>query len=207
LLLWRPRKDSIGQELVLKGWVHHRRDHGGLIFIDLRDRTGICQIVLDPSRMQPETFAAAHSIRSEFVLAIRGKVIPRGEDRTNDKIPTGEIEVEVSEFEILNKSKAVPFKLDEYGHISEEVRLRYRFLDLRRAEMQRNIILRAKGMQAVREYFDGRGFLEIDTPLLNKSTPEGGARHAGAEPVESGYVFTPCPSPPDLQADSHGGRL
>jgi len=168
-----PRKDSIGKELVLKGWVHHRRDHGGLIFIDLRDRTGICQIVLDPARMQPENFAAAHSIRSEFVLAIRGKAIPRGEDRTNDKIPTGEIEVEVSEFEILNKSKAVPFKLDEYGHISEEVRLRYRFLDLRRTEMQRNIILRAKGMQAVREYFDGHGFLEIDTPLLNKSTPEG----------------------------------
>lgn len=168
-----PRAKDEGKELVLKGWVHHRRDHGGLIFIDLRDRTGLCQVVINPSSMGPDQFKEAHALRGEFVLAVRGRVAPRIDGTVNEKLPTGEIEIKVEEFEVLNKSKPAPFKLDEFAHISEEVRLNYRFLDLRRPEMQRNIILRAKAMRAVREYLDDAGFLEIETPLLNKSTPEG----------------------------------
>jgi aspartyl-tRNA synthetase len=163
----------VGKTLVLKGWVHHRRDHGGLIFIDLRDRTGLCQVVLDPSRMNPDTFKQAHAIRSEYVLAVRGKLTPRIEGCVNANLPTGEVELEVEEFEILNSSRPVPFPLDEYGHVNEDIRLKYRYLDLRRPEMQRNMTQRARVMRAVREYLDNSGFLEIETPILNKSTPEG----------------------------------
>jgi aspartyl-tRNA synthetase len=163
----------VGKTLVLKGWVHHRRDHGGLIFIDLRDRTGLCQVVLDPSRMNPDTFKQAHAIRGEYVLAARGKLTPRIEGCVNPNLPTGEVELEVEEFEILNSSRPVPFPLDEYGHVNEDVRLKYRYLDLRRPEMQRNMTQRARVMRAVREYLDNTGFLEIETPILNKSTPEG----------------------------------
>ena len=168
-----PRAKDVGKTLVLKGWVHHRRDHGGLIFIDLRDRTGLCQVVLDPSRMNPDTFKQAHAIRSEYVLAARGKLTPRIEGCVNPNLPTGEVELEVEEFEILNSSRPVPFPLDEYGHVNEDVRLKYRYLDLRRPEMQRNMTQRARVMRAVREYLDNTGFLEIETPILNKSTPEG----------------------------------
>ena len=168
-----PRAKDVGKTLVLKGWVHHRRDHGGLIFIDLRDRTGLCQVVLDPSRMNPDTFKQAHAIRSEYVLAARGKLTPRIEGCVNPNLPTGEVELEVEEFEILNSSRPVPFPLDEYGHVNEDIRLKYRYLDLRRPEMQRNMTQRARVMRAVREYLDNTGFLEIETPILNKSTPEG----------------------------------
>jgi aspartyl-tRNA synthetase len=168
-----PRSTDIGKEFILKGWAHHRRDHGGLIFIDLRDRTGICQVVLDPKDMDPEHFDAAHDIRSEYVLAVRGKIAARLEGTVNANLPTGEIELRVEEFEILNTSRPIPFKLDEYGQTSEEVRLKYRYLDLRRVEMQRNIITRANVVRATHEYLDNRGFLEIETPILNKSTPEG----------------------------------
>ncbi len=168
-----PRATDIGKELVLKGWVHHRRDHGGLIFIDLRDRTGLCQIVLDPSRMDKEKFDQAHALRNEFVMACRGKVIPRMDGKINPNLDTGEIEVEVEEFEILNKSVPPPFKLDEYGNVSEEIRLKYRFLDLRRPEVQKNIMMRAKAVRAAHAAMEEMGFLEIETPLLNKSTPEG----------------------------------
>ena len=168
-----PRAKDVGKTLVLKGWVHHRRDHGGLIFIDLRDRTGLCQVVLDPSRMNPDTFKQAHAIRSEYVLAVRGKLTPRIEGCVNANLPTGEVELEVEEFEILNSSRPVPFPLDEYGHVNEDIRLKYRYLDLRRPEMQRNMTQRARVMRAVREYLDNSGFLEIETPILNKSTPEG----------------------------------
>ncbi|MBN1868889.1 aspartate--tRNA ligase [Candidatus Sumerlaeota bacterium] len=168
-----PRSSDVGKSVVLKGWAHNRRDHGGLIFIDLRDRTGLCQVVLNPSTMDPEHFEQAHALRSEYVLAVRGQVAPRLEGTVNPNLATGEIEVNVSEFEVLNTSRPVPFRLDEYGNVTEEVRLRYRFLDLRRAEMQRNVVLRAQAMRAAREYLDRAGFLEIDTPILNKSTPEG----------------------------------
>ena len=168
-----PRATDIDKEFVLKGWVHHRRDHGGLIFIDLRDRTGICQVVLDPSSMDPEHFGQAHGLRGEFVIVVKGKVAHRIEGTVNPRMDTGEVEIKVDEFEVLNTSKPVPFKLDEYANVSEDVRLRYRFLDLRRPEMQRKVIMRAKTMKAVREFLDDNGFLEVETPILNKSTPEG----------------------------------
>ena len=168
-----PRTGDVGKELILKGWVHHRRDHGGLIFIDLRDRTGICQVVMDTSRMNAEQFEAAHDLRSEYVLAARGTIAPRLEGTVNPNLATGEIEMKVEDFEVLNTSRPVPFKLDEYAQVSEEVRLKYRYLDLRRLEMQRNIIMRSKVFRATREFLDSEGFLEIETPILNKSTPEG----------------------------------
>lgn len=167
------RAENVGDKVVLKGWVHHRRDHGGLIFIDLRDIAGITQIKLDPSGMNETKFKEAHSLRNEFVLAIQGEVIPRLEGAANPNLATGDIEVQVEAFEVLNISSPPPFKLDEYAQVSEDIRLRYRFLDLRRPEMQRNMVARAKVTAAVRDYFNGTGFLEIETPLLNKSTPEG----------------------------------
>jgi aspartyl-tRNA synthetase len=192
-----PRKEQIGKQLVLKGWVHNRRDHGGLVFLDLRDRTGLCQVVLDPKRMDPAHFEESHGVRSEFVLAVRGDVRPRLEGTVNPNLATGEIELEVAEFEILNRSKAVPFRLDEFAHVSEEVRLKYRFLDLRRPEMQRNIMLRAKTLKAAHAYMDNAGFLEIDTPLLNKSTPEG-ARDMLVPSRLSPGTFYALPQSPQL---------
>jgi len=168
-----PRSAQVGQTLVLKGWVHHRRDHGELIFIDLRDRSGLCQVVLDPSGMEVAQFNAAHALRSEYVIAVKGEIAPRIDGTVNPNLPTGEIEMKVSEFEVLNTSRPVPFKLDEYAQVTEDIRLRFRYLDLRRPEMQRNVILRSKVSSAVREYLDREGFLEIETPILNKSTPEG----------------------------------
>ena len=166
-------QNDIGKELVLKGWVHSRRDHGGLIFIDLRDRTGLCQVVLDPSRLGEAKFEEAHGLRSEYVLAVRGEVAPRIEGTVNPKLPTGEIEVKASSFDVLNTSKPIPFQLDEYSQTNEDIRLRYRYLDLRRPEMQRNMIMRAKVTKATRDYLDENGFIEFETPILNKSTPEG----------------------------------
>jgi len=168
-----PRPADIGRELVLKGWAHSRRDHGGLIFIDLRDRTGICQVVLDPSRLSAEKFEEAHGLRNEYVLAVRGVVLARLEGTANPNLPTGEIELKADDFEILNVSRAIPFRLDEYGQVNEDIRLRYRYLDLRRPEMQRNMMMRAKVTQAARGYLDSQGFIEFETPILIKSTPEG----------------------------------
>jgi aspartyl-tRNA synthetase len=163
----------VGQILLLKGWVHRRRDHGGVIFVDLRDRTGLCQIVFDPQALSAEAFDAAGALRDEYVLAVRGLVRRRPEGTENPNLATGEVEVLVQEFEVLNTCKTLPFKLDEYTTVNEDVRLRYRFLDLRRPEMQRNFFLRHKLFQVVRQYFSENGFLEFTTPILTKSTPEG----------------------------------
>jgi len=167
------RSSHTGQRVVLKGWIHRRRDHGGLIFIDLRDREGICQIVLNPEQMDAEHFDQAHRLRDEWVLAIAGMVRPRPQGTVNPNLPSGEIEVAADRFEILNTCEPLPFKLDEYKQVNENVRLRYRFLDLRRPEMQRIIRGRAKMVAAVRRYFDAQGFVEVETPILTKSTPEG----------------------------------
>ncbi|MCX8036482.1 MAG: aspartate--tRNA ligase [Candidatus Sumerlaeia bacterium] len=167
------RRSHIGQRLVLKGWIHRRRDHGGLIFIDLRDREGLCQIVLNPQEMNPEKFEQAHRLRDEWVLAIEGVVRERPEGTGNPNLPTGEVEVVADRFEILNVSEPLPFKLDEYASVNEMVRLKYRYLDLRRPEMQRIIRGRAKFVGVVRRYFDSIGFIEVETPILTKSTPEG----------------------------------
>ena len=166
------RLSDRGREVVLSGWVHRRRDHGGLIFIDLRDRWGLTQIVFDPVR-DPKAHNIAENVRPEWVISVHGKVNKRMEGMTNPKLATGEIEVDCDEIEILSKAKPVPFPLDEYMDVGEEIRLQYRYLDLRREEMQQNLIFRSKVAAVVRNSLISREFVEIETPFLMKSTPEG----------------------------------
>lgn len=163
---------DIGSEVVLMGWALRRRDHGGLIFIDLRDREGIAQIVFDPE-INAQAHKLAEEVRSEFVLAIKGSVIPRPEGTVNPNMKTGEVEIRVSECKLLNRSKPLPFMLDEFSEANENIRLKYRYLDLRRPQLQQNLILRSKVSQLTRTYLTENGFLEMETPFLTKSTPEG----------------------------------
>lgn len=167
------RKEQVGSEVVLCGWVSRRRDHGGLIFVDMRDRSGLVQIVFDEAVMPAGTFHEAESLRSEFVLSIRGAVRARSEDTVNPNMETGEVEIVVSELHILNKAKTPPFYIQDGIDVDEMIRLRYRYLDLRRPEMQANMILRHRVTKLMRDFFDRNGFLEIETPMLCKSTPEG----------------------------------
>ncbi|MBF0589517.1 MAG: aspartate--tRNA ligase [Magnetococcales bacterium] len=164
------REDSIGKRVVLNGWVNRRRDHGGVIFIDLRDRTGLVQAVFSPD-VDSAVHEQAHGLRSEYVLEVEGEVAHRPKETENPNLDTGMIEVNIDRLEILNACQGLPFQLDE--EVGESLRLTHRFMDLRRPEMQKNILLRHQVSQAVRRYFDGEGFLEIETPMLNRSTPEG----------------------------------
>ena len=166
------RKTDEGKEIQLAGWVSRRRDHGGLIFVDMRDRSGIVQIVFDEAAMGKD-FSKAETLRNEFVIGVRGKVRARSEETVNPKMATGEIEVIVNELRILNKAKTPPFYIQDGVDVDENVRLRYRYLDLRRPEMQKNIILRHRVAKIMRDYLDEHGFLEIETPMLCRSTPEG----------------------------------
>lgn len=191
------RKSDLGRTVVLKGWVHSRRDHGGLIFVDLRDRTGIIQIVLNPAALGPEMFKQAHVLRDEYVLAVEGEVIPRSPETINPKLPTGEIEVKVVRWELLNPSQPIPFKLDEYQTVNEEMRLRYRYLDLRRPEMQRNFIVRSQACQSMREFLSREGFIEFETPILTKSTPEGARDFLVPSRLSAG-AFYALPQSPQL---------
>jgi aspartyl-tRNA synthetase len=187
-----------GQSVVLMGWVNRRRDLGNLIFIDLRDRTGITQIVFDPD--QPQVLEKAAHLRSEFVVAVTGKVKKREGNTVNRKIPTGEIEVVVSELRLLNESKPVPFSPGEPDATqlpNEEVRLQYRYLDLRRAEMQANIELRHKVALAVRNYLSGQGFFEIETPFMTRSTPEGARDYLVPSRIYPGQFYA-LPQSPQL---------
>ena len=161
-----------GKEVVLSGWVHRRRDHGGLIFVDLRDRWGLTQVVFDPAR-DPDAHEAAEQIRPEWVISVHGRVNKRAEGMTNPNLPTGEIEVDCDEIEVLSEAKTIPFPLDEYRDVSEEIRLKYRYLDLRREEMQQNLIFRSMVAASARNYLLEREFIEIETPFFMKSTPEG----------------------------------
>lgn len=165
------RKEDIGKEVLLTGWVNRRRDHGGVIFIDLRDRWGLTQLVIDSN--QQEVYQCANNVKSEFVLQAKGLVRARPEGLANPKIPTGEIEVAVSELTILSESKPLPFEIEEKNETDESLRLRYRYLDLRRTRMQKNLILRHQICQVVRRYLSERQFIEVETPFLTKSTPEG----------------------------------
>ncbi|BCR04594.1 aspartate--tRNA(Asp/Asn) ligase [Desulfuromonas versatilis] len=187
---------EIGKEVCLMGWVQRRRDHGGLIFIDLRDREGIVQLALDPDR-DPEAHKKADTVRSEFVLAVKGKVSPRPAGTVNPKMKTGEVEVEVSELRILNTAKTPPFMLDEYTEVAENLRLKYRYLDLRRPAIQNNLMLRHRVTRTVRRYLDGQGFLEIETPVLTKSTPEGARDYLVPSRVNPG-TFYALPQSPQL---------
>ncbi len=187
---------EIGKEVCLMGWVQRRRDHGGLIFIDLRDREGIVQLALDPDR-DPEAHGKADSVRSEFVLAVKGKVSPRPAGTVNPKMKTGEVEVEISELRILNTAKTPPFMLDEYTEAAENLRLKYRYLDLRRPAIQNNLMLRHRVTRTVRRYLDSQGFLEIETPFLTKSTPEGARDYLVPSRVNPG-TFYALPQSPQL---------
>ena len=167
------RKDDEGSEVNLAGWVSRRRDHGGLIFVDMRDRSGIVQIVFDESVIGEKSFDKAETLRNEFVIGIRGKVRARSIETINPKMDTGEIEIVVSELRILSKAKTPPFYIQDGIDVDENVRLRYRYLDLRRNEMQQNIMLRHRVTKIMRDYLDENRFLEIETPMLCRSTPEG----------------------------------
>lgn len=167
------RKSDEGKEVRLAGWVSRRRDHGGLIFVDMRDRSGIVQVVFDASAMGEDAFHKAETLRNEFVIGIRGTVRARSDETINPKMATGEIEIVTNELRILNKAKTPPFYIQDGIDVDENVRLRYRYLDLRRAEMQQNIILRHRVTKIMRDYLDENGFLEIETPMLCRSTPEG----------------------------------
>jgi aspartyl-tRNA synthetase len=166
------RKAHAGMKVILNGWVQRRRDHGGLIFVDLRDRSGFVQVVFNPEINQA-AFEMADKLRNEYVVAIKGKVSVRTETTINPNLVTGEIEVLGLQLDILNEAKTPPIYIAENIDADETVRLRYRYLDLRRPEMQRNIILRHRAVKIVRDFLDSKGFLEIETPILNKSTPEG----------------------------------
>jgi aspartyl-tRNA synthetase len=178
------------------GWVMRRRDHGGLIFIDLRDREGIVQLALDPDR-DPEAHAKADRVRNEYVVAIFGTVSPRPDGTVNTRMATGEVEVEVRELRILNTAKTPPFMIDDFGEVAENIRLKYRFLDLRRPTLQQNLMLRHRVARTVRTYLDGEGFLEIETPVLTKSTPEGARDYLVPSRVNPG-TFYALPQSPQL---------
>lgn len=187
-------KEQAGEEIVLCGWVSRRRDHGGLIFVDLRDRSGLIQVVFSPE-VNIEAFRKAEHIRNEFVLAVRGTVSLRREDTINSNMNTGEIEVLGTELRMLNKANTPPFYIQDNIDVDETVRLKYRYLDLRRPEMQRNLILRHQVTKAMRDFFDKEGFLEVETPMLTKSTPEGARDYLVPSRVNPGKFYALPQSP------------
>lgn len=188
--------DNLDQEVTLMGWVLRRRDHGGVIFIDLRDRWGITQVVFNPE-INPDVHAKAHQVRPEWVLAVKGKVERRPGDMANPKLKTGAIEILVSELAILNTSETPPFPLDEETEVSDNLRLQYRYLDLRRPEMADKLIMRHKAVQAVRNYLSDNNFLEIETPMLTRSTPEGARDYLVPSRVNAGKFYA-LPQSPQL---------
>ncbi len=185
---------ELDSEITVCGWVHNRRDHGGVIFIDLRDRAGIVQIVIDPDT--PDSFATAERVRGEFVLRAKGRVRRRPEGTENADMATGKVEVLVKELEVLNAAATVPFQIDEQ-HIHEDTRLKYRYIDLRTARMQRNISLRAQVSRLLRDYLDGNEFLDIETPMLTKATPEGARDYLVPSRTHPGRFFA-LPQSPQL---------
>jgi len=188
--------DNVGEQVTLMGWVLRRRDHGGVIFIDLRDRRGITQVVFNPE-INPEVHAKAHQIRSEWVLAVKGKVEARPGDMANPKLETGGIEVLIDELRILNVSETPPFPLDEDGEVSDNLRLQYRYLDLRRPEMSAKLITRHRAVQTIRNYLSDNDFLDIETPMLTRSTPEGARDYLVPSRVNAGKFYA-LPQSPQL---------
>ncbi len=188
------RIENVGEEVCLMGWVGKRRDHGGVIFVDLRDRYGITQVVFRPD-LEAETHAIAEKIRNEFVLAIKGRVEPRPEGMTNPKLPTGAIDIECSDLRLLNEADTPPFAIEPDIDVNEELRLRYRYLDLRRPDMQQALFLRHNAAQETRKYLITQGFLEIETPFLMKSTPEGARDYLVPSRVQMGNFYALPQSP------------
>jgi aspartyl-tRNA synthetase len=191
------RPEHVGQRLTLAGWADTRRDLGGLVFVDLRDASGICQLVVNPER-SPEAIGVAHAVRNEFVLRAEGEVVQRAPETVNPELATGEVEVQVDRLEILARSPALPFQLDEEG-VDETLRLRYRWLDLRRPKMQRNIRLRARMVSTIRRVMEEAGFLEIETPILFKPTPEGARDFVVPSRLQQGRFFALPQSPQILK--------
>ncbi len=187
------RATHIGQTITLCGWVHRRRDHGGVIFLDLRDRDGISQIVVDPDTK--DSFALAEQVRSEFVVKLVGLVRARPPGTENKDMPSGEIEVLCKELEILNPSETPPFQLDEHANVSEDVRLRNRYIDLRRPDMQRRLRMRSNVTSSVRNFLDENGFLDIETPILGRATPEGARDYLVPSRTHPGHFFALPQSP------------
>lgn len=187
---------DVGKEVVLMGWVMRRRDHGGVIFVDLRDRRGITQVVFNPE-VDKEVHAKAHQLRSEWVLAVRGRVVARPGDMANPKLATGAIEVLVDELRILNSSETPPFPLDEETEVADNLRLQYRYLDLRRPEMAANMVMRHKAVMTIRNYLNEQGFLDIETPMLTRSTPEGARDYLVPSRVNAGKFYA-LPQSPQL---------
>lgn len=187
-------KADVGKQVTLMGWVMRRRDHGGLIFVDLRDREGLAQVVFDPARA-PEAHREAETVRNEYVVAVKGEVIPRPEGTVNPNMKTGEVEVLVTECKVLNRSKALPFTLDDYVDVAENLRLKHRYLDLRRTPLQQNLILRSRVSQVTRQYLTENGFLEIETPFLTKSTPEGARDFLVPSRINQGNFYALPQSP------------
>ena len=184
----------IGQTVTLTGWVHRRRDHGGVIFVDLRDREGISQVVIDPDR--PEAFKLAETLRNEFCIRVTGLVRARPEGTVNKDMVSGGIEIFAHEIEIFNAALTPPFMIDE-DNVNEELRLKYRYLDLRRPQMAKNIMLRARVARAAREFLDERGFVDIETPVLYKSTPEGAREFLVPSRLSDGQFYA-LPQSPQL---------
>lgn len=192
------RLDDAGKSVVLEGWVHRRRDLGGLIFIDLRDRYGVTQVVFNPE-IAPVAHAAASDVRNEYVLRVEGIVRQRPEGTENPKLPTGQIEIEGHAVSVLNASKTPPFYINEEGEVDESLRLAYRYLDLRRARMQRNVIVRHQVVKFMRDFFSERGFIEVETPLLIKSTPEGARDFLVPSSAQPGEFYALPQSPQQLK--------
>ncbi len=192
----RISKELLGHTVTLKGWVQKRRDLGDLIFIDLRDREGIIQVVFNPV-FSKEALAIAETVRNEYVLEIKGKVVARNENVINKNIPTGELEVEVEEIKVLNESKTTPFYIEDGVSVSDDKRLEYRYLDLRRPEMTKNFMLRHKMTKSVRNYLDNNEFIDIETPYLTKSTPEGARDYLVPSRVHPGHFYA-LPQSPQL---------
>ena len=189
----RVREEHIGQEITLKGWVGRRRDLGGLIFIDLRDREGIMQLVINPEKVSAEVMATAESLRSEFVIEVRGQVAAR--EQANDKLPTGAVELNVTALTVLNTAKTTPFEIKDGIEANDDTRLRYRYLDLRRPEMLENLKLRAKVTHSIRNYLDELEFIDVETPFLSKSTPEGARDYLVPSRVNKGHFYALPQSP------------
>jgi aspartyl-tRNA synthetase len=187
-------KSHVGQEVIINGWVQKRRDLGGLIFLDLRDRSGVVQVVFNPE-ISEEAARLADKVRSQYVLAIRGEVIERSPDTINPKMKTGEIEIQGKEMEVLNESKTPPFMIQDDVDVDETVRLKYRYLDLRRPVMQRTLQLRHQAMQVARRFLDRNGFVEVETPMLTRSTPEGARDYLVPSRVHHGEFYALPQSP------------
>jgi aspartyl-tRNA synthetase len=186
---------NVGQTVELRGWIHRRRDHGGLIFLDLRDHNGLTQLVAAPELA--EAFSLTESLRNEDVVRVRGTIRVRPEGTVNDRLATGEVELAIAEIEVLARSQTPPFQVTNDDDVDENIRLRYRYLDLRRTRMQHNLRLRHRIVKAFRDFYDKQGFIEVETPLLIKSTPEGARDYLVPSRIHRGEFYA-LPQSPQL---------